>query len=112
MRCSRPECGQFWWQPTPENEKTRRPARHLDLVKKYGRDLCELCGLALPQLLALKRHLVGHHVIECGQDGADSSDARDNVWIICNACHSTIHRTRDYYGLKGGPVLPSPGADA
>ena len=105
MRCN--QCSTFWWQPKPENEKTKRPARHLDLVKKYGRGFCELCGLPVDALLALKRHLLGHHVVECGPDGSKSSDERENVWIVCNACHSNIHRTRDYYGVKGGPALPT-----
>jgi 5-methylcytosine-specific restriction endonuclease McrA len=107
VRCNR--CEKHWWQPTPENEKAKRPARHHDLVARYDGKHCELCGLPKPSLLDLKRHLTGHHVIEYANGG---TDARENVWIVCNACHSLIHRTRDYYGVKGGPTLASAEEDA
>lgn len=92
MRCNK--CGTFWWQPKPENEKSKRPAKHVALAKKYGHGVCELCespeaGLPRPQVLE------GHHVVEY-EDGG--SDDRGNVWVVCTACHKLIHHLRTYLG--------------
>ena len=49
----------------------------------------------------------GHHVVDyVAPAESESSNTRDNVWVVCNRLSYTlIHRTRDYYGLKG--ALPS-----
>ena len=90
--CSR--CGAKWWQPKAENERYRRPAAHRDLVKRYGRGICELC-LRTREQLPGPESLVGHHVTEYAEGGTDD---RANVWIVCTACHALVHHLRTYLG--------------
>jgi hypothetical protein len=92
VRCNK--CGTFWWQPKPENEKTKRPARHVALAKKYGQGFCEMC-LRQESELPATQDLDGHHVLEYADGGTDD---RANVWVVCTSCHRLIHHQRTYLG--------------
>lgn len=89
-------CGRMLrWIPKPNDDPTKfkRPAAHLDLVKKFGRGFCELCLRKNGE--AGVRELVGHHVIEY-KDGGEPK--RENVWILCRACERLVHWMRTYQG--------------
>lgn len=89
-----PMCSFFMgWNRLPKNER-KRSASHRDLVAKYGRGFCEMC-LVPSEELGAGNYLVGHHVKEHSDGG--TSD-RENVWILCNACHSLVHWTRTHHG--------------
>lgn len=91
--CSK--CGAWQrWVPKPDAEKAKRPAKHRDLVKKHGRGECELCGCPESDLPP-GDVLEGHHVEEF-QNGGEAT--RENVWVICTACHSLINWRRTYVG--------------
>lgn len=36
-------------------------------------------------------NLVGHHVVEVDEGGADNSE---NIWSVCDPCHAVIHALR------------------
>jgi 5-methylcytosine-specific restriction endonuclease McrA len=87
-------CGKMLtWIPKPDVEKSRRPANHNSLVKKYSRGFCELCLRGLEELPA-RQTLEGHHVLEY-DDGGDST--RENVQILCTACHKHVHHVRTWF---------------
>lgn len=95
-RC--PECHQhmgFVAKAKVEGD-TKREAAHRELVAKYGRGFCELCLLTTEELGATK-YLVGHHVKQYADAGTSE---RENVWIVCNSCHSLIHWARHHHGSK------------
>lgn len=86
-------CGRFLrWQLKPETPRSRRPASHKELAKKYGRGYCEWC-LTPEDQLPPRQVLEGHHIIEYADGG---SDQRDNVLVLCTACHKLAHWMRDY----------------
>lgn len=80
------------WLPKPHSD--RRPAAHRDLVAKFSQGFCELCLRRVSELPD-NCSLEGHHVIEY-HDGGTSD--RDNVWILCTACHRLVTWTRTYHG--------------
>lgn len=89
-----PHCNQFMgFAKKPENEK-KRSSTHRELVAKYSKGFCEMC-LVPSEELGTGNYLVGHHVKEHSDGG--TSD-RENVWILCNACHSLVHWTRTHHG--------------
>lgn len=91
------------WVPKPDRDKRKREAAHTELVKKYSRGYCELC-LILASDLPVNETLEAHHVEEY-QDGGASD--RENVWIVCTACHKLIHWRRTYLAhLIPNGVLP------
>ncbi len=80
------------WLPKPDREKTKREAKHVDLVRKHGRGFCELC-LIRESHLPQPQTLEAHHVIEYA-NGGDAD--RENILIVCTACHALIHWRRTY----------------
>jgi len=90
------DCGRFaGWMPKPEHDPTkyRRPSSQRDLVSKFSKGFCELCGL--PESLLLKgQSLEAQHVIEY-QDGGEPT--RENIWILCTSCHRLVHHQRTYH---------------
>lgn len=90
-------CGQFLkWLPKPDNDKSkyRRPPQHRDLVLAYGRGFCEMC-LRKQADLPKGQTLEAQHVVEY-QNGGTSD--RENLWIICTACHKLVHWVRYWHG--------------
>ena len=91
------QCGRFIrWMAKPEGDasKYRRENQHKELAAKFGNGYCELC-LIKESDLPNGESMEGHHVIEYA-DGGDSS--RENVWVVCTACHKLIHWRRTYLG--------------
>ena len=85
------------WIPKPSTDTTKykRPKAHTDLVKKYSRGFCELC-LVNAANLPKGQTLEAQHVIEY-QDGGEPT--RENIWIVCTACHRFVHWIRTYRGV-------------
>jgi len=93
--CAR--CGKFIaWLPKPDTDATKhkRPKAHTDLVKKFSRGYCELCGFDQSQL-PFSETLHAHHVARYCEDGEAT---RENTWIVCTACHALIEHQRTYRG--------------
>lgn len=80
------------WVPKPDRDKRRREAAHTDLVRKYSPGHCEMC-LILEDHVPAGETLEAHHVIEYAGGG---QNARENIWIVCTACHKLIHWRRTY----------------
>jgi hypothetical protein len=96
--CAR--CGRhIKWLPKPDQLRTRRPARHRNLVDKYGRGFCELCLRWAKDLPPLEQ-LIGHHVNHPDAPTCAESDdpGRENVWILCTYCHALVGQQRTYLG--------------
>jgi len=89
------KCGRFLrWFKKPEDDPTkyRRPQQHQNLVSSYGQGFCEMCLRSVDEL-PKGQTLEAQHVREY-QDGGSSN--RENIWIICTACHRLIHWVRTY----------------
>ena len=93
-RCAK--CGQHWFPPKPETDVTKykRPKSHAELVNKFSRGFCELCGFKSEEL-PRSETLHAHHV-EAYAEGGEPT--RENTWIVCTACHSLIEHQRTYRG--------------
>ena len=90
-----PHCEQHMgWLKKPDSCKKRRESAHRELVAKYGKGFCEMCLMPEDDLND-RTYLVGHHVQQYADDGGNE---RENVWIVCNACHSLIHWARTHHG--------------
>lgn len=95
--CSASACGRInGFEPKPDSDPTkyRRTKAHTDLVKKFSKGFCEMCltpAGELPKGMALE----GQHVVEYDNDGQPT---RENIWIVCTACHRLIHWVRTYKG--------------
>lgn len=63
--------------------------------------MCRREELPLPEVLE------AHHVVEVQEGG---SDERDNLWIVCTACHSMIHYLRTYLGHRNRVAKPEDAA--
>jgi 5-methylcytosine-specific restriction endonuclease McrA len=90
-------CNRFLrWLPKPESDPTkyRRPTSHTNLVADYGQGYCEMC-LRKKEDLPPKQTLEAQHVLEFKDGG---SNERENIWIVCTACHRMIHWIRTYHG--------------
>jgi len=95
MHCA--NCGKhlgFPSKPDSDRTKYKRPQQHRDLVLAYGKDFCEMCLRGINEF-PKGTTLNAHHVIEFKDSG---SNKRENVWIICTACHAMIHHARTYHG--------------
>jgi 5-methylcytosine-specific restriction endonuclease McrA len=89
------ECDRFLrWLPKPEADRAKRPNSHRDLVSRFSRGYCELCGISQADL-PKNETLEGHHVDEFQAGGEPT---RENVWILCSACHSLVNWRRTYVG--------------
>jgi 5-methylcytosine-specific restriction endonuclease McrA len=91
------QCGRFVdWVPKPETDATKykRPKQHTDLVNEFGRGYCELCGFEKDQL-PYSETLNAHHVERYSEEGPAT---RENVWILCTACHALVEHQRTYRG--------------
>jgi 5-methylcytosine-specific restriction endonuclease McrA len=91
------ECQRFIaWIPKPATDPTKhkRPKAHTDLVLKFSRGYCELCGFDKDQL-PYSETLHAHHVARYCEDGEAT---RENTWILCTACHALVEHQRTYRG--------------
>lgn len=87
-------CGRFVrWVPKPEADRVRRPSAHRNLVKKFSKGFCEMC-LTPENELPLGQTLEAQHVQEFAEGG---DETRENIWIICTACHKLIHCIRTHF---------------
>lgn len=84
------------FMPKPDDDVTKykRPKQHTDLVKKFSRGYCELCGFDKEQL-PRSETMHAHHVARYCEGGEPT---RENVWILCTACHSLVEHQRTYRG--------------
>lgn len=74
-------CGKFLaWLPKLKN-KDRRTSSSTGLAQGAECQLCRKAGV----------NLVGHHVVEVDEGGADSPE---NIWSVCEPCHMVIHAVR------------------
>ena len=91
-RC--PSCNFFMgFVQKPDQDKSRRPAAHRDLVKKFGGGFCEFCSLTKDELPPGDT-LEGHHIEEYTDGGEPTAE---NVLTICTHCHLLLHFQRDHY---------------
>lgn len=91
------QCGKhlgFPKKPDSDQTKYRRPQQHQNLVIAYGKDFCEMCLRHVSEF-PKGTTLEAQHVIEY-QDGG--TNKRENIWIVCTACHRMIHWIRTYHG--------------
>lgn len=94
------DCGRFLrWMPKPDSDPTkyRRQSAHRNLVADYSKGFCEMC-LRKKEDLPPRQTLEAQHVIEYQHEG---SNERENIWIVCTACHRMIHWIRTYHGTAG-----------
>jgi hypothetical protein len=96
--CSK--CGSYLrWMPKPENEDQRRRSgfspESLDI------SYCEICGRPLTELGA-KEVLEIHHKIPVCEGGGD---VRENVLVVCSACHRMCHWLRLYLNKHRSPQV-------
>lgn len=90
-------CGRMLrWLSKPDSDPTKykRPTKHTNLVADYSRGYCEMCLRKVAEL-PKGQTLEAQHVIEFANGG---SNERDNIWIICTACHRIVHWIRTYHG--------------
>lgn len=91
------DCNAFkYWGKKPDSEKPKSPRAEVSktLVQQYSRGFCEIC-LRPSVELPLPETLEGHHVIPVTEQGTDD---RENIQIVCTACHRWIHHQRTYLG--------------
>lgn len=85
------QCGRHWdWISKPASQRKGREPKHTELVKKFGKGFCQMC-LRTTETLPPKHGLRAHHVEEYQAGG---SPERENIWIVCERCHSLIHWMR------------------
>jgi hypothetical protein len=92
------KCDRFLgWLPKPDGEPTKykREAEHKDLVRKFSKGYCELCLLKEGDLRS-RQTLVAHHVVAYKNGG---KAIRENIWILCSACHALVEYQRRYHGV-------------
>lgn len=87
-------CGRWLaWIAKPDSEKkARRENSHRELVKKYSRGYCEICGI-LELHLPRNEALEAHHVEEYRARGRPE---RENLWILCTRHHRLVHHERTH----------------
>ena len=68
------------WLPKLRN-KDKRPSSSTGLAVGTFCQCCRKTGVSL----------TGHHVIEVDEGG---SNAPENIWTVCDACHQVIHALR------------------
>lgn len=97
------ECDRFHkWEGKPEGTPKRRK-NQAKLLERYSKGFCELC-LRQSNQIPLPQVLEAHHVIPVTDGG---SDDRDNIQIVCTACHKLIHHQRTYLGHYLNSYYPS-----
>lgn len=111
-KCS--ACRASWFVSKPNNDRTkyRRPAGHRNLVEAYSNGYCEMCLREISDL-PKGTTLEAQHVKEY-QDGGGNE--RENIWIICTACHRLIHWVRTYHSSmvlhnQATDAMTKPGGD-
>lgn len=84
------------WEGKPKELKAVDPRSEVSkkLVARYSQGFCELC-LRRKEDLPEPQTLEGHHKVQVSQGGTDD---RENLWILCTACHRWIHWQRTYTG--------------
>ena len=95
-RC--PECDfhmGFTGKSEDDPTKYKRPAEHRDLVSKFSDGFCEMCYLKLHELPP-RESLCAHHVDPYAKGGEPT---RENIWILCTACHRMVEFQRRYRGM-------------
>lgn len=85
-------CNAYTFWPL-ENSKNRK-ASHQNLVKEIGLNYCQWC-LRYDYELPQPQRLEAHHIIEYAEGGTND---KNNILILCTACHSQCHHNRVYYG--------------
>jgi len=78
------------WVGADEPRKSRRG--QAKLVRDFSEGYCELC-LRCTADVPGRGTLEAHHIIEKHEGG---SVFRENIWILCTACHSHVHWARTY----------------
>lgn len=87
-------CGRLVrWVAKEDSERIKRPAAHRDLAKKYGKGLCSMCGKTQEKLPA-NQAFEAHHIVAFEKGGTND---RDNIVVICTACHKLIHWLRHHW---------------
>ena len=83
----RVECGNcnkwFDWISRPENAKKRK--------KTHAKKTTNFCQCCLRDGIFLR----AHHIIEVVNDGGDEPE---NIWTVCESCHTIIHSLRNIAG--------------
>jgi len=94
VHCSDCGYGKGNWVRKPENITARkRSAASKSIVKRFSQGYCEMC-LRTEEQLPNNQVLEGHHILgdELGKH------EREDVWIICTACHRLVGFVRTYFG--------------
>lgn len=92
LRCM--DCGAHnGWVPKPEHEKPKRELGTTNLATLYSKGYCELC-LIKEARIPKGESMEGHHVLE--HERHHGNDERENIWVVCTACHKLIHWKRTY----------------
>ena len=108
VRCI--ECGRhlgFGGKPDSEKTAAKRPANQRDLVAKFSRGFCEMCGVGADELPSLEK-LEAHHVARYAAGGEPT---RENIWIVCTPCHRLIEWRRTYMSHWIQPLADALRAD-
>jgi len=104
-------CNRFIkWIPKPKEEKNGDPRAEVSkkLVSQYSKGFCEIC-LRKHDELPSPQTLEGHHIVQVKDGGTDD---RDNIQIVCTACHRWIHWQRTYLGHYAGNQVEDIGGGA
>jgi len=80
----------FRWIPKTENKNKRKPSKFTPANLSIF--FCELCGRN-GNALGNKEVLEVHHKIPICDGGLDE---KDNILIVCSACHRMVHWLRTY----------------
>ena len=84
-------CNSTNWYPLErKTESNKRDNTDKNLIKKFGKDYCEIC---LVPKDVYPNHFEMHHIIEV-QNGGEST--ADNLLCVCISCHKLIHHQRTY----------------
>lgn len=85
-----PECGSFLaWAKKKKNEKHRTKGSKYT-PQDMEKDGCELCRRKRKQLGKFET-LEMHH-----KDGNPQNDTKENLLVVCTACHKRIHHDITY----------------
>lgn len=87
-----PECSRTWWLPKPRSDERRRQTSRFK-IEDLGIECCELCRRP-KTMLGHNQTLEIHHK-HLLTDGGE--DARENIIVLCTACHKHVHWQKTYY---------------
>jgi 5-methylcytosine-specific restriction endonuclease McrA len=93
LRC--PHCGLFvgWGGMTKEvKNKDGRQRSSNWTAKRLNYDYCQICRRHKDHLGHGER-LEVHHVMSVENGGEDTPE---NIWVLCTACHRTVHYQQTY----------------